>query len=207
MGGISLLLIPRNSEGIRVRRLPTQGWWTSNTCHILFEDVHVPAKYLIGIENQGFKMIMHNFNHERFMMIAMSNRGSRGALAQAIEYARSRTTFGKRLIDHQVIRHKIAEMASRIEMIQAQLEFLTYQIKSSSSVIDVGYQLALLKVLATRTMDFCAREASQIFGGNSYLLSGVGESVERFYRSVRVSAIGGGSEEVMLDLATKLAKL
>jgi len=190
-----------------VRRLKTQGWWTSNTCHVIFEDTRVPVKNLIGQENQGFMAIMHNFNHERFMMIVMSNRGSRGSIEASITYARSRKTFGKRLIDHQVIRHKIAEMIMRVESVQSHIEFLAWQMKSGESPLEVGGQLSLLKVLATRTMDFCARESSQIFGGNSYLRSGVGEHVERFYREVRVAAIGGGSEEIMMDLAMRQAKL
>jgi len=152
-------------------------------------------------------MIMHNFNPERFMIIGSANRASRELLAASTAYARTRKTFGKRLIDHQVIRHKIAEMALRVNTAHAHTEHLAYQMKHGASESVIGGQLALLKVQATRTMEFCSREASQIFGGNSYLRSGVGEKVERAYREVRVLAIGGGSEEVMLDLAMRIAKL
>eukprot|EP01127_Copromyxa_protea_P010106 TRINITY_DN2435_c0_g1_i1.p1 TRINITY_DN2435_c0_g1~~TRINITY_DN2435_c0_g1_i1.p1 ORF type:complete len:410 (-),score=99.70 TRINITY_DN2435_c0_g1_i1:29-1258(-) len=207
MGGISLFLVDAHAPGIRVRKLKTQGWLSSNTAHVLFDEVRVPAKNLIGQENMGFLAIMLNFNHERFTGIVMTNRGSRNCIEDAIAYARVRSTFGQRLIDHQVIRHKIAEMATRVEGIQAQIEQLAFQMKQGVDPRLLGGPLALLKVQATKAAEFCAREASQIFGGNSYLRSGPGARVERTYREVRVGAIGGGSEEVMLDLAMKQARL
>ena len=86
------------------------------------QNVRVPAKNLIGPENQGFKHIMVNFNHERFTLAAMSNRLGRTALEEAIKYARERKTFGKALTEHQVIRHKIAEMARQVDATHALLE-------------------------------------------------------------------------------------
>jgi len=106
-----------------------------------------------------------------------------------------------------VIRHKIAEMARRVESSQAWLEQLTYQMEHNIDPRTLGGQLALLKVNATKNMQYCAVQASQIFGGNSCLRQGVGSRVERIYRDVRIAAIGGGSEEVMIDLAMRQAKL
>jgi len=209
MQGVSLLLIERGMEGVTVRRQKTQGWWTSGTAYIILEDVKVPVKNLIGKENDGFKPIMHNFNHERFVFAAMSNRYARVCIEESIKYARNRTTFGKRLIDHQVIRHKVAEMARRVESTHALLEQVAYQMNRLKQTDEsaLGGPIALLKVQATKTMDFCAREASQILGGASYIRGGIGEKVERLYREVRVNAIAGGSEEVLLDLAMRQAKL
>jgi len=207
MGGISLILVESNTPGVRVRKLKTQGWLSSNTAHILFEDARVPVKNLIGVENMGFLAIMLNFNHERFTGIAMANRGSRNMIEDSIAYARVRNTFGKRLIDHQAIRHKIAEMASKVDAVHAQIEQIAFQIKQGVDPRLIGGPIALLKVLTTKTAEFCAREASQVLGGNSYLRSGPGSRVERTYREIRVGAIGGGSEEVMLDLAMRQAKL
>jgi len=167
----------------------------------------VPIKNLIGTENMGFIAIMLNFNHERLTGIIMTNRGSRNMIEDSIAYARVRNTFGQRLIDHQAIRHKIAEMAYRVEAVHAVLEQVAYQIKQGVNPRLIGGPIALLKVQATKTAEFCAREASQILGGNSYLRSGPGARVERTYREIRVGAIGGGSEEVMLDLAMRQAKL
>jgi len=209
MQGVSLILIERNMPGVTIRRQKTQGWWASGTAYISLEDVKVPVENLIGKENDGFKPIMHNFNHERFVFAAQSNRYARVCLEESIKYGRLRRTFGKRLIDHQVIRHKIAEMARRVESTHALLEQTAYQmnnLKGDDQSL-VGGPIALLKVQATKTMEYCAREASQIFGGASYIRGGVGERVERLYREVRVNAIAGGSEEVLLDLAMRQAKL
>lgn len=130
MKGVSLLLVEKGTPGLTVRRQKTQGWWTSNTAYMIFENVRVPVTHLIGQENQGFIPIMNNFNHERFVFAAMSNRYARVCLEEAIRYARVRKTFGKRLIDHQVIRHKIAHMAMRVESTHAMLEQIAFQIKS-----------------------------------------------------------------------------
>jgi len=206
MRGISLLLIEKG-EGLKVRRLKTQGWRCSGTAHLVFSDMKVPVGNLLGEENHGFKMIMVNFNRERFVGICMANRSSRVLLEEAIKYARLRKTFGKKLIESQVIRHKIGEMARRIDSTHALIEFVAYQMNEGVRNDVLGGPIALLKVQTTKTLELCAREASQIFGGNSYLSQGIGEVVERLYREVRVAAIGGGSEEVMMDLAMRQARL
>ena len=102
MGGVSLVLVERDTPGVTIRRQKTQGWWTSSTTYITFEDVRVPIQNLIGKENDGFRPIMHNFNHERFVFAAMSNRFARVCLEDAIKYSRVRKTFGKKLIQHPV---------------------------------------------------------------------------------------------------------
>jgi len=205
--GVSVFLVERSMPGVTTRRMKTQGWWTSNTAYITLEDVKVPAHYLIGKENSGFQAIMNNFNHERFVFSAMSSRYARVCLEDAIKYARERSTFGKRLIDHQVIRHKIAEMARQCDATHALLEQIAYQMSQGLRDEQLGGAIALLKVHSTKVFEFCAREASQVLGGNSCLRGGKGDRVERLYREVRVNAIAGGSEEVLLDLAMRRAKL
>ena len=207
MNGISLLLLERNMPGITCKKMPTQGWASSNTAYITFDDVKVPVENVIGEENQGFLAIMLNFNHERFAGIVMSLRGCRVCVEEAIKYARVRQTFGKRLIDHQVIRHKIAEMVRRVESAQAWLEQVAFQMNNGVDPRAIGGTLALMKVNTTQALEFCAREASQIFGGASCIRGGVGAKIERTYRDVRIAAIGGGSEEVMRDLAMRQARL
>jgi len=207
MGGISLLLIERTMPGIKLTKLQTTGWWSSNTALIVFEDVRVPVENLIGTENQGFKAIMINFNHERWVGIAMSLRGARACVEASVKYAQQRKTFGKRLAEHQVIRHKIIEMATRVELVQNMLETICYQIQQGVDQVIVGSYIALLKVNVTKTFEYCCREAGQIFGGNACLRTGPGAIIERISREIRIAAVGGGSEEVMTDLASRLAKL
>ena len=191
--------------------MKTQGWWSSDTCYITFKNVRVPKKNLIGNENEGFKIIMLNFNHERMMIAMSATRSARICLQDAISYARQRKTFGKELIKHQVIRHKIVEMIRKIETTQTFLEsigamFCGYGGKKVSNH-KLGGLCAMAKVQATKTMEFCAREAVQIFGGRGYLRTGRAARVERIYREVRVSAIGGGSEEILMDLIASQSKL
>merc|ERR1711879_1000445 len=95
-----------------------------------FEDVKVPASHLIGQEGKGFNLIMRNFNHERFGICAMSNRFSRVCMEEALKFASKRKTFGKSLIQHDVIRWKLAEMVRMIESTHAWLETVTYQMQT-----------------------------------------------------------------------------
>jgi acyl-CoA dehydrogenase len=196
--GISVLLIPAEARGVaRTPLARKQGWWCSDTATIYFEDVRVPATHLIGSENGGFRVIMANFNSERMAMAVGMEGFARVCLEEAVNWARERHTFGKRLADHQVIRHKIAQMKQRINATQAYIQVCSRQIRDGNP--QPG-DIALLKVQASETMEFCAREAMQVLGGAGYLR---GNRVERIYREVRVNAIGGGSEEIMRDLAAR----
>ncbi|WP_444888859.1 acyl-CoA dehydrogenase family protein [Microbulbifer sp. JMSA008] len=197
-GGISLLLIPADAKGVSRQLLDKkQGWWCSDTASIFFDQVRVPASNLIGGENQGFLPIVHNFNRERLGIAASCVEFSRVCLQDAIEWAQERQTFGKRLANHQVIRHKFAQMLQRINATQAYLDLCAWaEQQHQLKVADI----ALLKVQATETLEFCAREAMQVLGGAGYMR---GSRIERIYREVRVNAIGGGSEEIMRDLASR----
>jgi len=206
-GGISLFVVERDLEGVGVRKMKTQGGWSAGTAFVTFDDVQVPAENLIGQEGRGFRIILENFNHERFAIAAHALRSARLCVEEAIRYARQRKTFGRRLIDHQVIRFKVAEMVMKVEATHAYEEQMAYQMVQKVPNSRMGGPVALLKVMATRTFEFCAREASQILGGSSYVREGKGQIVERLYREVRGTAIYGGSEEIMLDLAMKQAAL
>ncbi len=195
--GVSLLLIECDRPGFTRTPLKKQGWWASDTAALYFDDVRVPKSNLIGEENRGFIGIMTNFNSERLGMAAGANAAARVCLEDALAWARDRMTFGKRLADHQVIRHKFAEMARKINATQAYLEQCAHRLQAGERPVA---DLSLLKVQASQTMEFCAREAMQILGGAGYMR---GCRVERIYREVRVMAIGGGSEEIMRDLVAR----
>ncbi|KAN0102238.1 putative acyl-CoA dehydrogenase [Hyaloscypha variabilis] len=206
MNGISVLLIERSFGGVSTRKMDCQGVWSSGTTYITFEDVKVPVENLIGKENQGFKVIMTNFNHERIGIIIQCIRFSRVCYEESIKYAHKRRTFGKKLIEHPVIRLKLAHMARQIEASYSWLESLIHQVSNMPeqlAMLRLGGPIAGLKAQATVTFEFCAREASQIFGGLSYSRGGQGGKVERLYRDVRAYAIPGGSEEIMLDLSIR----
>lgn len=200
--GISMLLIPTDAPGFSRTPLDRKmGWWASDTATLYFDKVRVPAEHLIGPENQGFLVIMTNFNAERMAMAASMEALGRVCLEEAVQWAQQRNTFGKRLADHQVIRHKIVQMKQKLNATQAYIRLCYESIAADAA--SPG-DIALLKVQASETLEFCAREAMQILGGIGYMR---GNRVERIYREVRVNAIGGGSEEIMRDLAARQYEL
>jgi len=155
---------------------------------------------LLGKEGEGFKYIAKNLNHERLVIAVQAIRQCRLCIEDAIEFAKSRKTFGQRLIDHQVIRHKIGEMVRLTEASWAMAENLAYSLDKSKDE-DIAGTMALFKVMTSKTFEYCAREASQILGGASYTREGKGQRVERLYREVRSYAIPGGSEEILINFA------
>lgn len=195
--GLSFLLIEADREGVSRTRLPKMGWWMSDTASIHFDDVRVPMENLVGEENKGFLGIVSNFNMERLTMAAQAIAYSRVCIEDAADWASERMTFGKPLSRHQVIRHKFADMVRRVQSASALLDNCAWRVRDGDAPVA---ELSLLKVEATQCMEFCAREAMQILGGAGYIR---GQRVERIYREVRVMAIGGGSEEIMLDLASR----
>jgi acyl-CoA dehydrogenase len=195
MGGISLMLIETDRPGVSRTRLDKMGWRCSDTAAVHFDNVEVPPENLIGPENGGFAGIMRNFNSERLGMAHGCCAMARVALAEAVEWATNRETFGKRLAQHQSIRIKLADCQRQINTTQAWVDLCAWQAKQG---IGQPADYAMLKVQATRMLEHVAREAAQVLGGASYI---TGSKVERIYREVRVNAIGGGSEEIMLDLA------
>ena len=196
-GGVSLLLIPGDAKGLGKTQLKKMGWWASDTATLHFDDCRVPATNLIGEEGAGFKIIMRNFNTERLTMAAGCTAAARTCLDEAIAYAKQRHTFGKPLTGHQVIRHKLVDMAQRVAASQAMLEMLAWRLEQGENPVA---DICMLKNQATQTMAFCATEAVQIFGGAGYMR---GIKVERIYRDVKVNQIGGGTEEIMKDLASR----
>lgn len=197
IGGVSLLLVETDRPGVSRTPLAKMGWHASDTATIHFDDVEVPADNLIGPENGGFAGIMRNFNGERLGMSQQAAAFARICYEDALDWARSRETFGKPLITNQVIRHKLADMVRRISATQAWIDHCAWTVLNDCAFPG---DFALLKVQATQTMEFCAREACQILGGASFVR---GSRIERIYREVRVMAIGGGSEEIMFDLASR----
>ena len=203
LAGISLFLVEADRPGFTRSALERKmGWWASDTAALYFEDCRLPAESLLGEENRGFLSIMNNFNYERLGMAAQTLGMSKHCLKEAIDWAQERQTFGKPLIRHQVIRHKIADMSARVDAFDAYIQQICWRMQeaqASGEKLPVA-EIAKAKFLGSKTLEYCASEAMQILGGAGYLR---GNSVERTYREVKVMAIGGGSEEIMRDLAVR----
>ncbi|MDP3617608.1 MAG: acyl-CoA dehydrogenase family protein, partial [Rhodoferax sp.] len=228
-GGISMLMVPGNAQGLSRTALKKMGWLCSDTAQLRFDAVRVPARYLVGEEGAGFKMILTNFNGERLSMAAMALGFSECCYDEALAWARQRKTFGAALVDHQVIRHKLMDMKMRIEStrawlnaVSARAEQIWGQIPNSprrdasrETLSASGHaklesdpnfeaewvaEVCLLKNHATQSMQFCADQAVQILGGMGFMR---GTACERIYREVKVMMIGGGTEEIMKELASR----
>jgi len=195
MGGISMLLIPGDSEGLSRTSLKKMGWHAGDTATLHFDEVRVPVRNLLGEENKGFKPILRNFNWERIQAAQQCTAFARIAHEEAVEWAGQRETFGQKLGSHPVIRSKLADMKRQIDATQAWVDLIAWQFDRG---LDAAADIALLKVQATRMFEQVLREAAQVLGGASFIR---GTLTERIYREVRVVAIGGGSEEILLDLA------
>ena len=198
LSGISLFFVDADTPGFS--RTPIErkmGWWCSDQATLYFDNCRVPAENMMGEEDRGFLAIMNNFNMERLGMIAQTLGMMKLCLEESVAYAKERETFGKPLIKHQVIRHKIADMSMRIDATEAYLNQICFIANEGPTPVA---EISKAKVFATKALEFCASEAMQIFGGAGYLR---GNLVERVYREVKVMAIGGGSEEIMRDLAVR----
>lgn len=180
MGGLSMLVIEKDMPGVKTRRMECSGLWGSGTTYITFEDVKVPVENIVGKENSGFKIIMFNFNHERWGVCVQAVRLARVCFEEAFKYAHKRKAFGQRLVENPLIRSKLGNMIRQIEATFSWLEHLTYQMSTlpqKEAMIKLASPIALLKVQSTTTLDYCAKEAVQIFGGLGFTRGGQGEKV------------------------------
>jgi acyl-CoA dehydrogenase len=144
---------------------------------------------------------MNNFNMERFWLAAMAYGYALVCYEEALDWSKQRQTFGKRLVDHQVVRHKFVDMATQLTTTRALLEDTAYRMgQKELQGADLIAQISMSKNVATRTMQFCADAAVQTLGGMGFMR---GTKSERIYREVKVNMIGGGAEEIMKDLISK----
>ena len=197
-GGISLLLIEKGTPGFTVgRQLKKMGWWASDTAELFFDDCRVPVGNLIGAENMGFACIMGNFQSERLALALMANMTSQLALEEALKWAREREAFGKPIGKFQVIKHRLAEMATALEVSR---EFTYRQAAKMAAGQSVIKEISMAKNVATDTSDRITSEAVQILGGLGLMRESL---VERLYRDNRILSIGGGTREVMNEIISK----
>ncbi|WP_431125649.1 acyl-CoA dehydrogenase family protein [Variovorax paradoxus] len=204
-GGISMLLVPGDTAGLTRTRLAKMGWWCSDTAQLHFDNVRVPARYLLGNEGEGFRMVMGNFNGERIGLAAGALGFAEACLDEALAWSRERKTFGAALIEHQAVRHKLVDMQMRIASTEAWLEAVSaegdaLEAAGRFNAPEWVAKVCMLKNHSTQTMQFCADQAVQILGGMGFMRGTVSE---RIYREVKVMMIGGGAEEIMKELAAR----
>jgi len=181
-GGVSMLLIERG-EGINTKLIKTAYSTSAETSLVTFEDVKVPVENLMAKENEGFRAIMYNFNHERWYIVVIMLSRCRFILEECFKWASQRQIFGKPLINQAVIQEKLAKMASSLESCYSWLETITHQMNEMSFEeynAKIGGDIALLKYQAAMVSRIIADESVQIFGGRGVSSSGMGKYIERY---------------------------
>jgi acyl-CoA dehydrogenase len=191
--GLSFLIIDRGA-GVESSALDKLGWHASDTASITFDDVFVPAENLLGQENQGFYLIMANFQWERLLMALGAVGGMTVAFEKTLAYALERQAFGRAIGHHQVIRHKLAEIATLIE---AGRDVTYHALRRYLAGADAVREVTIAKLqtqrIAFEVMDACL----QIHGGNGYMAE---YEIERAARDARLGPIGGGTDEIMKEI-------
>ncbi|MBF0240437.1 MAG: acyl-CoA dehydrogenase family protein [SAR324 cluster bacterium] len=196
--GVSMLVIESDSPGFHVsKKLKKMGWRCSDTAELSFQDCRVPVANLLGNEGDGFLAIMQNFEQERLSLAVMAYSSALLAWEESLNYAKQRVVFGKPLISKQVIRHKLAQMLTKVEIARDYVYSVAARMKAGQKCIR---EISMAKNFAVEVCDYVANEAVQIHGGMGYMRECV---VERIYRDSRILGIGGGTNEIMNEIICK----
>ncbi len=199
--GLSLLVVERGTPGFEVtRRLEKMGWHSSDTAELAFTDVRVPADHLVGPENAGFALIGSAFLSERIAIATQAYSQAQRCLDLATAWCRERRTFGEPLISRQGVQNTLVEMASRIDVARTYTRALVDRFEDGEPVADLIPAVCFAKNTATRSGEWVAHQAVQLFGGMGYMTE---SEVERQYRDMRILGIGGGTVEILNQMAAR----
>jgi acyl-CoA dehydrogenase len=199
--GVSLLMIDSSTPGFTVaKKIRKMGWNASDTAELSFVDCRVPVENMLGSEGQGFVGIMINFQNERLALAVMAHTVSELALEESIKYAKTREAFGRTLSGFQVTRHKLVDMATRVEVAKQ----FNYRVAAKMQAgQDAIRDVSMAKNFACEVCDKVVFDAVQIHGGYGYAREYL---VERLYRDSRILGIGGGTTEIMKEIISKVSQ-
>ncbi|MCW2969329.1 MAG: acyl-CoA dehydrogenase, partial [Solirubrobacterales bacterium] len=193
--GFTLFLVPMDSAGvIREKKLEKMGMHASDTALLAFQDVRVPASAVLGQVGKGFYHIMWELQGERMIGAAGSVAGAQKCFDRTLEYAKERKAFGKSIGQFQVIRHKFAEMATKIETARQLVYMTAWRFANGEYPVR---EISMAKLHASRIACEVADECIQIHGGAGYMKE---YNIERVWRDMRLNRIGAGTDEIMLEV-------
>jgi alkylation response protein AidB-like acyl-CoA dehydrogenase len=194
-GGITLFLVPMDSPGvIREKRLQKLGMHASDTALLAFQDVRVPASAQLGELGKGFYHISWELQGERLIGAAGSVAGAQHVFDRTLQYAKERKAFGRPIGNFQVIRHKFAEMATKIETARQMVYTTAWRFQNGEYPVR---EISMAKLHAARISVEVADECIQIHGGAGYMKE---YGIERAWRDLRLNRIGAGTDEIMLEV-------
>ena len=195
---ISMLLVEKGTPGFRVSRaLDKQGWRSSDTAELLFENCRIPATNLLGEEGRGFYAIMRNFQNERIVIGAMAMGEAQAAIEITLDWVTQRQTFGAPLWSRQAIRHRLAMLAAKVE---AGLQLVYHAAWLVTQGVDATKEVSMVKAYCGELVNEVMYACLQFHGGMGYMRE---SAIERMSRDARVQSIGGGTTEVMLEEVAK----
>ncbi|MEU7769000.1 acyl-CoA dehydrogenase family protein [Nocardia sp. NPDC049190] len=198
-GGISLLVVDKNTPGFTVsRKLDKMGWLASDTAELSYVDVRVPVRNLVGQENSGFYQIAGAFVSERVGLAVQAYSSAQRCLDLTLRWVRDRETFGRPLISRQAVQNTVTEMARRIDVARVYTRDLVQ--RSAEGETDLIAEVCFAKNTAVEAGEWVANQAVQLFGGLGYMRE---SEIERQYRDMRILGIGGGTTEILTGLAAK----
>lgn len=196
--GISIFVVDREAAGITATKLDKLGWRASDTAELAFDNVEIPIENLMGEEGKGFPYIMQHFALERLIMGINAHARADFALDYVVNYMQERVAFGKSLDKFQVLRHKIAEMASKVDMCREYNYSITKRLDQGAYVVK---EASMSKLLSTKMADEVIYDALQLLGGYGYMEE---YPLARLSRDSRLGPIGGGTSEILKEIIAKI---
>lgn len=196
--GMSIFLVDRDTPGVSATKLNKLGWRASDTGEIAFDNVVVPEKNLMGEEGKGFPYIMQHFALERLIMGVNAHARAEYAVEYAIQYMDEREAFGRKINNFQALRHKVAEMASKVDMCKEYNYSITNRLNEGIYVVK---EASMSKLLSTKIADEVIYDALQLLGGYGYMED---YPLARMFRDSRLGPIGGGTSEILKEIIAKM---
>ena len=197
-GGVSLLVIDRNADGVTANKLKKLGWHASDTAELHFDNVKVPVVNIIGEEGQGFYYLMGGLQLERLIGAIMGYSACEAAINYSLQYMAERKAFGRPINKFQVLRHRVAQLASEVE---ANKQFVLYCCRLNSDGAYAVKECSMAKLLASELSDKVMYQCLQFFGGYGYMEE---FKIARMFRDSRIGTIGGGTSEIMREIIAKM---
>ena len=198
----SLFVVPTDLPGFQVsKKLDKLGMRSSDTAELYFDDMKIPAENLIGTEGEGFIQQMMQFQHERFAALPLSYIGAERMIAETIEYLKGRIVFGKPLIKKQVLKHRLVQYQTETEMVK-QMTYHIVRLKMDGK--DATKEISMAKLFGGQLLNKVADGCLQMYGGMGFMNE---MKVSRFFRDTRLISVGGGANEVMSEIISKLMGL
>lgn len=196
--GISIFLVDRETPGLSANKLDKLGWRASDTGEIAFDDVRIPVANLMGEENRGFAYLMQHLALERLIMAVNAIARAEYALEQSLQYMSERKAFGRKIDQFQVWRHRVAHMASELE-VNKQFNYVTCQRLDDKEY--VVKEASMAKLMSTEVADKVIYQCLQSLGGYGYMEE---YPMARLFRDSRIGPIGGGTSEILSEIIAKI---